>query len=153
MKSIRPIFATVAIAALSVFASPAAHAADDRLQDRVDHVLAEYPGGTQTGEGQISWNNGEVILTFSGGVSARSVGSCATGSFCAYTGTYQSGARIAFTNCAGTNSVAPLGSPVRSFANARTAGTVYAFNGSTVVASSASGTYKNTTATISRLGC
>lgn len=123
------------------------------MQDRVDQVLAEYPGGTQTGEGEISWNDGEIILTLTEGISSRAVGSCSTGSFCAYTGTALSGARLSFTNCTGTNSVAPLGSPVRSFANARSAGTVSAYNGSTAVASASAGTYKNTTGTITRLGC
>lgn len=123
------------------------------MQDRVDEVLAAYPGGTQVGEGEISWNDGEVVLTLAQGGSFRAVGSCSTGSFCAYTGTALSGARISFTNCTGANSVSPLGSPVRSFANARSSGTVYAYNGSTSAASTAAGTYKNTTDTVTRLGC
>ena len=153
MNKIPPILATAALIALAILAPTSAHATGDTLQDRVDQVLEDYPGGTQIGAGEISWNGGEIVLTLAGGVSLASVGSCATGSFCAYTGTSLSGTRISFTNCTGTNSVAPLGSPVRSFANARSAGTVGAFNGGTVVDSTPAGTYKNTTATITRLGC
>lgn len=153
MNKIRLILATVALTSLAILAPTAAHATSDPLQDRVEQVLQDYPGGTQTGAGEVSWNGGEIILTLTEGASRFAVGSCSTGSFCAYTGTYQSGARISFTNCTGTNSVAPLGSPVRSFANARSSGTVGAFNGGTVVDSAAAGTYKNTTATITRLGC
>ncbi|MBW9111301.1 hypothetical protein [Microbacterium ureisolvens] len=153
MNKIRPILVTVVLAALAFSAPTAAHATSDSLQDRIDQVLEDYPGGTQTGSREISWNDGEIILTLAEGASLFAVGSCSTGSFCAYSGTSLSGARISFTNCTGTNSVAPLGSPVRSFANARSSGTVGAFNGGTVVDSTAAGTYKNTTATITRLGC
>jgi hypothetical protein len=153
MNKSPPILATVTLAALAILAPAAAHATGDPLQDRVDQVLEDYPGGTQTGAGEISWNDGDIVLTLKEGVSSRAVGSCSTGSFCAYTGNTLSGARISFSNCTGTNSVAPLGSPVRSFANARSSGTVGAFNGGTVVDSTAAGTHKNTAATISRLGC
>lgn len=86
-------------------------------------------------------------------VATMAVGSCATDHFCAYTNINLTGAKIIFSNCNATNSVSPLGSKVRSSANARSSGTVYAYNGSTVVASTGAGTYKNTTATVTRLGC
>jgi len=125
------------------------------LQQQIDHVLLEYPGGVQTGPGEVTWGGGEVVLELEDPargpltVATMAVGSCATDHFCAYTNINLTGAKITFSNCNATNSVSPLGSKVRSFANARSSGTVYAYNGSTVVAS----TYKNTTATVTRLGC
>ncbi|MFT4157519.1 MAG: hypothetical protein QM630_06270 [Microbacterium sp.] len=152
MKKIRPTVAALALILATVLAPISAQAAEDALQQRVDEVLAEFPGGVQTGRGEITWDDGEVILTLVD-VTAKAVGTCASGRFCAYTGTYMSGAKISFTNCSGTNSVAPLGSAVHSFANARSSGTVHAYNGSTSVGSTTAGTYKNTTATVTRLGC
>lgn len=152
MSKIHPVIATLALLGLAILTPTPADAAGDGMQERIDAVMARYPGGVQTGSGEISWENGEVILTLPGGT-AKAVGSCASGSFCAYTGSNLSGARISFTNCAGSNSVAPLGSAVRSFANGRPSGTVYAYNGATAVASTSAGSFQNTTATITRLGC
>lgn len=152
---------TVAAAALLVvggmFAPAAAQASSDDLQERVDQVLAAYPGGEQTGPGEITWDDGAVVLTLLPGTAdsalARGVGSCADGTFCAFSGSSLSGARISFTSCSGANSVAPLGSPVRSIANARSSGVVVAYNGSSAVASVGAGAWTNTSATITRLGC
>lgn len=132
--------------------APSAYAATDRLQDRVDAVIADFPGGVQTGPGEITWGKGSVTLTLAD-FTTSGVGNCATGTFCAYSGSGMTGARIAFTSCTGANAVAPLGSAVRSIANGRSSGTVYAYNGTTAVASASPSSYTNTSATITRLGC
>lgn len=149
----RMIAALLLGGALLVASGPAASATDDSLQSRIDAVLEEFPGGVQIAPDQVSWESGEVILTLEGAATPFSVGNCATGAFCAYTGSSLSGTRLQFTNCSGTNSVAPLGAPVRSVANARTSGSVYAYNGSTKVLTVAAASWKNTTATVTRLGC
>lgn len=100
------------------------------LQDRVDAVLAEYPGGTQIAPNEISWNSGAVILTFEArdfGIGLFAVGSCATGSYCAYSGYSLTGNKLSFTSCANPQPVGVLGT-VRSIANARTAGSIQAQN-------------------------
>lgn len=151
VKNLRSVLVACALMAAFLVPTPA-YANADKLQARVDAILASFPGGVQTGLGEITWDDGEVTLTITDST-AKAVGTCASGSFCAYTGTSMSGARISFTNCSGTNSVAPLGAAVRSFANARSSGTVYAYNGLSSVDSVSTGSHKNTTATITRLGC
>lgn len=160
MKKIATL-ATV-IALTFMWGGTTAHAQPDQLQREVNQVLAEYPGGVQTGPGEITWDDGAVILTLqaahratpheSTGVLA-SVGSCASGYFCGYTSTGLSGSKISFSSCTAPNSVAPLGSPVRSVANARSSGTVFAFNGGSPVLSVSANSWANTSATITRLGC
>ncbi|WP_448389856.1 peptidase inhibitor family I36 protein [Microbacterium aurum] len=86
----------------------AAYAAEDSgLQDRVDAVLAEFPGGTQTKANEISWDGGQMILTLATGddsFAARAVGSCATGYYCAYSGYNLSGSKLSFSACNTTQS-------------------------------------------------
>lgn len=130
------------------------------LQSQVNEVLAQYPGGEQIGPGEISWNDGAMILTLEGATAhsgvigaMAAVGSCASGAFCAYNGTNLSGAKLTFTNCAALNIVSPLGSPVRSVANARSSGNVHGYNGSAITLTVGAQSWANTTATIQRLGC
>lgn len=122
--------------------------------------MENNPGGVQIGPGSIMWDDGQVVLELEEPrlvtemiVSPLSVGSCATGSFCAYTNNNLTGTKISFTNCLAANSVKPLGSQVRSFANARAVGAVHAYNGSTSVSSAVAGAFKNITSTVTRLGC
>ncbi|MCU1542629.1 MAG: hypothetical protein JWM50_494 [Microbacteriaceae bacterium] len=108
---------------------------DGGLQVRIDGVLAEYPGGVQISATTVSWDGGAILLTFPSPYS-QAIGTCATGSYCAFSSTNYSGTKLAFTGCSvgGTaNSLAPLGASVRSVANARTSGTVRAMNGISVV--------------------
>lgn len=153
--------AASALFVLGFAPAAAAHADDDDqaegtnpLQDQVDRILEAHPGGTQIAENQIAWDGGDVVLTIpSEDVSGlAAVGSCATGRFCAYSGSNQGGLQLSFSSCTGTNSTAPIGA-VRSVTNARSSGTVSAFNGSSVVLTVGAGSTANTSATITRLGC
>lgn len=97
------------------------------MQERIDEVLAEQPGSTQTSWNEVTWDDGDVTLTLAAdGISTFAVGSCATGKFCAYSGTFLSGSRLTFSSC-GTHSTASLGT-VRSIANARSSGSVQGKN-------------------------
>ncbi|RLP75202.1 hypothetical protein D9V32_09870 [Mycetocola tolaasinivorans] len=159
--STRLLSGTALLAALlfggATAASAAAPAGADAIQARVDRVLVEFPGGVQTGPGEVTWGGGEAILTIvdeaSTGFSTFAVGSCATGNMCAYTGVNQTGSRIIFTSCTAANSVSPLGSPVRSIANARNSGLAFGFNGTTPNVIVSAGDYVNTNAKVTRVGC
>jgi hypothetical protein len=134
--------ASAAVLALTLCAPVAANAAEAPLQERIDAVLKEFPGGTQVGDDSVSWQRGDILLTLEGGSSARAVGSCLTGKYCAWSGTGYSGSKLTFSACSSggiANSLAPLGGLARSLANARTSGTVHAKNGSTVVYSLGAG--------------
>ncbi|GAB2456344.1 hypothetical protein GCM10027029_17590 [Conyzicola lurida] len=108
---------------------------DQGLQAQIDGVLADFPGGVQISATTVSWDGGAILLTFPS-PGSRAIGTCATGSYCAFSSTNYSGTKLAFTGCSaeGTaNSLAQLGGSARSIANARTSGTVRAMNGTTIV--------------------
>lgn len=123
--------------ALTFIATTPAVAVPSSLQSKIDKVLAEFPGGTQISADTVSWHDGETVLTLAGGVaSARAVASCATGSFCAWSGTSYTGTKLTLSGCSASgtsNSLAPLGGTPRSLGNSRSSGIVKARNGSTVV--------------------
>ena len=150
--------AATALAAVALLASPlAANASPDpALQERIDAVIDQF-GGTQTGPGEVTWGEGAVVLTIAPITDDRpiafSVGSCPSGSFCAYSLAGYFGSRLTFTTCTTGNSVAALGAPVRSIANSRGFGTVYAYNGGSLAITVPADTGTNTTATITTLSC
>lgn len=146
------LIGTLATLALATGTQPAIASPSDDLQQQVDSIIARF-GGEQTAKNEITWDDGEAILTLApAGIQPLSVGSCTTGNFCAYSLTNQGGSKLSFTNCAASNSTAALGE-VHSVANARSSGSVHAYNGSTSVLTVAAGSYANTAATITRLGC
>ena len=150
------------VGAVALAASPAA-ASTDPAQDQVDAVIAEF-GGTQTAANEVSWDDGAVVLTLapeetssrfggSGGITAFSVGSCPSGSFCAYSGTSYTGSRLTFSGCTAGNPVSALGS-VRSLANSRSTGTVRAYAGwATVATLSPNSGASSVSAGVDKLNC
>lgn len=125
------------------------------MQGHIDAVIQEFPGAVQTGWNEVTWDDGAVILTIApgGGLApTAAVGNCASGTYCVYSGQNRTGSKLTFSTCA-NHSVSPLGGPVRSMANARSSGSVVAKNGGAVVLTVATGTSKNTTATITHANC
>lgn len=127
--------AITVLAALTIslgFASTAqASEKHDAVQNEIDSVLERFPGGVQTSDVTIEWDNGAVVLELdAGGGVARSVGTCATGSYCAYNGAGLTGSKLSFSACSTTVSLAALSGSVRSLANARNSGSVQGQNGS-----------------------
>ncbi|MFK4728155.1 peptidase inhibitor family I36 protein [Agromyces mediolanus] len=149
------IVAAAVLAPVSASAAvPAVSSGDDALQQQVDAVLAEFPGGIQTGPDEVSWQDGAVVLNIagSGGAAARAVGSCATGTHCVYSGVGLSGSKLTFSTCT-TQSVAPLGAPVASIANARSI-VVRAYNSVGVVGSvSANSSATTSSWGVTKVGC
>lgn len=142
----------------SLFVSSAAQAAPGDaaatdLQNRIDEIIEDYPGGTQIGPNGISWDDGDMLLTLEAPeIGVQAVGSCATGSFCAYSGTSLTGSKLSYSSCT-THSTA--GISVHSIANARGSGTVQAKNSSnSVLASVGAGKRLNSApGGISKLSC
>lgn len=146
MKRIPLLAAAVLVAAVSLAPTPAlasgSYPDDESLQSRIDAVLLAFPDGVQIADDTVAWERGEVALTLAGGSSARSIGNCATGKYCAWSAFNYGGSKLSFSSCSlagSSNSLAPLGSNARSLANARTSGTVKAKNGATVVHTLAAG--------------
>ncbi len=129
-------------------------------QRQVDAVLAAHPGGTQTGPGTISWDDGATVLTLvdpddPDDPATRSVGSCATGAYCAYNAVSLTGSRLSFTTCDTTVSLAALPGDVRSLANARSTGYVQGrtASGTTLTTVSAGGRVNSAPAGVEQLRC
>lgn len=157
MKSVVTTALFVSVAAALATATPTLAApatAPTSMQQRVNTALIETPGGIQTAWNEISWDNGDVVLTIApeGLITASTVGTCESGKFCAYAKASYSGTKLTFSTCTSGLSVTAL-PQVRSIANARSSGTVTAYNGSTLVTTVAAGTGKNTTGTITSLSC
>lgn len=138
-----------AVITLLVLGAAPAHA--DPMQDRIDDVIAEF-GGEQTAYNEVMWGGGAVILTLADDFSTFAIGSCADGNFCAYSAAGYLGSRLTFTTCVANQSTAALGA-VRSVANARSIGTVTAYNGTTPLFSVFANSGTNTTATVTKLSC
>lgn len=159
MKTVRTIRLSLLAAAIAVAltlgGALSASANEDPMQERVDRVLLEYPGGTQIASNEVAWENGAVVLTLAptDGIEPLAVGSCATGSYCAYNGSGLSGSKLTFSTC-GTYSTTALGT-VRSVANARTSGYVDAKNaaGSVLATISSGSSISYAPAGITQLTC
>jgi hypothetical protein len=133
----RALLVLTACIPLLITASPAA-AATSPLQAEVERLLDLTPGGTQLDDRTISWDDGQIIVTVAVPIErvTRAIASCPTGYYCAWAGYGFTGNSIWLASCAAggsSNSLSPLGATARSFANARTSGTVKVKNGSSVV--------------------
>lgn len=148
---------TLAMATLIMSASAAPALADETSASgtpTVYDILAANPGGTIIDERTISWQNGTIVLTLESGRNARAVGSCATGSFCAFNGANLSGSRLAFSTCDSTFSTTQLLGGVKSVANARSGGTVLGQNSSsTNLMTVAANTWANAPGAVVKLRC
>jgi len=146
MRRVAALVAVVVVM-LGLAAAPA-HAAEpvrSPMQERIDQVLAEFPGGVQIAPNAVSWERGTIVLELSGAVAARAFAGCATGAYCAWSGIGYTGSKLTFTACSATGSqvnLSPLGAPgsANSFANARSSGRVAVVNSGSTVRWVAAGT-------------
>lgn len=138
-----------------VGAAPAMAAAeDDREVDAlVAAVLDEVPGGVIIDGRHAVWPKLDMELTVpaASGMTAWSVGSCATGRICAYNNTSLGGASLTFGTCA-VHTI-PSSFAVKSAANARSTGSVQVRNGSTVLKTVTAGSWSNVSGTVTNLRC
>lgn len=146
MKKALPLALSLLLA-LCITATPA-HAAEPSpspLQERIDEVLAKFPGGEQIAPNAVSWEKGAIVLELAAGATAaRAVAGCVSGAYCAWSKFGYIGSKLSFTACSTTGtlvSLAPLGPPgsTKSLANARSSGVFTANNGATVVYAVAAG--------------
>lgn len=127
MKRILSIAVAVLVAATL---SPAvAHASDD-LHPDVEYALEAVPGGIAIGDATVVWPELGMTLT-TGSAFARAVGNCATGTYCAYSGSGMGGSKLTFAVC--TNVSTSALRSVGSIANGRSSGLVRARSGATVL--------------------
>lgn len=162
----KPLAATILAISTLVFGSTLpAHAdqagIEEIMQARIDQTLADHPGGTQTAWNEISWDDGEIILTLASEtpsvnphIALLAVADCPSSRFCAYSAASYGGSRITFSTCTSNHSPSALGGPVRSLANSRSSGAVRAYNSSnTLLATANAGTGTNVGGTTTKLSC
>lgn len=128
----------------------------DPVQEQVSYALATVPNGVQTAWNQVVWPDGTLLVVPDGDpflpTPAAAAATCPSGKFCAHSQPTGAGARLEFSACPSTNSLAALTS-VRSISNARSSGTVTGRKGSTIVVTATAGSTKNVTKTIDQLVC
>lgn len=143
--------AIAAIALLALSGATPAHAAGSDLHPDVEYALDAVPGGEVVDPYTVVWPELGMELTVRS-PSARSVGTCATGLYCAYSGTDGNGTRLSFSVCT-TVSTSAL-ALVRSVANARSSGMVQARSSDgSVLATASAGTRVNVPGTTRTLRC
>lgn len=121
----------LAVSLLLIGQAPASASALDETEiSDIEYALEVVPGGIALSDRYAVWPALGMTLTV-GSPAARSVGSCATGTFCAYTGSGLSGTKLAFTICTNVSTAALR--VVASIANGRTSGKVHARNSSGTV--------------------
>jgi hypothetical protein len=131
----------VAALVLALVLSPSIATADvDDLHPDVEYALESVPGGVAVSDTTVVWPAlGMVLEAASESATQRAVGSCATGTYCAYALPNLQGSKLTFTICT-TVSTAALQS-VGSIANGRSSGSVRARNssGATLATAGANG--------------
>lgn len=110
------------------------------IHPHVEYALEQVPGGIAVGERVAYWPELDMTLEVQA-VAARAVGTCATGSVCAYSAANRGGTKLQWGSC-GTHSTAAIAT-VGSIANARSSGTLNARQGTTVRASASAGSSAN----------
>lgn len=136
---------------VAVMSAPAAHASEITPDREIAYALEQVAGGYATSEHTASWPKIGMEMVSSLATAPFSVGSCATGSICAYSGYTLTGSKLSWTGCS-TYSTAALPS-VGSIANARSSGTLRARNGTTVVATAGAGGQANVWSAVTNVQC
>lgn len=99
-------------------------AVENEIDPRIAAALAELPGGVATSSDTAEWP--DLGITFSvAPIAARAVGSCATGTVCAYSRSGLGGSVTSYSGCSSWPVIGAIG----SVANARTSGWVDARSG------------------------
>lgn len=138
MKSTLAALALIGALVLASPASAQAFGADDEVHPDVAYALSAEPGGVATSYSSAVWPDSDMRIDVPVG---RAVGTCATGSICAFSSSGLGGTKLSWTTC-GSKSTAAL-SQVGSIANARSSGTLHARQGTTVRASAGANSQAN----------
>lgn len=158
--------ATMALLALAVVLAPtsvsvAAEPGETTMQERVDEVIAEF-GGEQVDWNQVSWDEGEIVLTLAEEESrantarvaaAAATDKCASGKYCVYPKIGYGGNQLAFSACPATQTSFSVIGSIRSIKNDRASNTVRAYAGSTLRATLAAGTGNTNISGITKVTC
>jgi len=151
-RTMRVVLLTVAIVGTVLLAGAGAAQADE-VDPRISAALAAEPGGVVVDGDTVVWPELGMELQL-GSALTRSVGTCATGSHCAFSGIGLTGSKLSWTTCTSSHSVAALGGIVRSIADARSSGSSSARSSSGgLLATAPAGGWANVSGTVSYVSC
>lgn len=143
----------VALAVIAVLGGSSPASADSReVAPEIAYALEVEPGGVVIDYWNAAWPELDMTLTVPAALSRAAVGNCASGRVCAFNGYGASGAYLSWGSC-GSHSTSALSGSVRSIGNARSSGTLYARNGTTVVASAGASSSANVYGTTTNIYC
>ncbi|MGO4487393.1 hypothetical protein [Microbacterium sp. 2RAF4] len=150
------IVAAALLSALSLLSAAPAQAAlqgDDGVAPEIIAMLEEVPGGVIIDSTHAVWPalGMELSIRSVSARTARSVGSCATDRFCAYSAGSLGGNKLTFSVCS-VNTI-PSTFIAKSVANARGTGSVQARNGTTTVTTVNAGSWANLAGAVNNLRC
>ncbi|MEN0023923.1 MAG: hypothetical protein AAGC61_11605 [Microbacterium sp.] len=123
----RTITGVIALALALTLTPAAANADADDLHPDVEYALEAVPGGIAVSDTAAVWPALGMILEAQSPLQ-RAVGSCATGTYCAYALPGLRGTKLTFTVCTNVSTAALQ--TVGSIANGRLSGSVRARNSS-----------------------
>jgi hypothetical protein len=150
-KNVLRMLVVGVIAGAMTLVAPAAYAQSAPSVDpEIAAVMAEVPGGSVVDDDHAVWPALGMEMTAADAVAPFSVGSCATGSVCAFSGLNGSGSKLSWSTCS-TFTISAF--TVRSVADARSTGYLQARNGSTVVATANAGASANVYAAVTNVRC
>ncbi|WGD36583.1 hypothetical protein [Lysinibacter sp. HNR] len=121
-------------------------------QQEINRIMEMNPGGVQTAWNEVSWDNGEIVLTLAERNTRSAQFGCGSGLYCVYAEPAAQGMRINFSTCKKNNSVTVLPS-VRSIVNATANRTITAHNGNSLLLTVFAGSLKNTTSKVTTVSC
>lgn len=152
-KSIVAATLLSALVLLSAAPAQAALQGDDGVAPEIIAMLEEVPGGVIIDSTHAVWPalGMELSISSVSARSARSVGSCATDRFCAYSAGSLGGNKLTFSVCS-VNTI-PSTFIAKSVANARGSGSVQARNGTTTVTTVNAGSWANLAGAVNNLRC
>lgn len=131
-------------------AAPAIADTGNALDPQIAAVMDEVPGGIIIDDRHAVWPDIGMEMLVPSPIAAFSVGACATGKVCAFSGYNTSGAQLNWSTCS-TFSISAF--TVRSIADARSTGYLQARNGTTVVATAKAGALANVYGTTTNVRC
>lgn len=141
--------ASLAVLAVLAAGPTSATAADGSVHPDVQAIIEEVPGGVVLAYHHAVWPALDMELTVPVG---KAVNSCSTGSVCAFSDNGAVGNKLSWGSCS-THTI-PGTFTVKSIANARSAGSILqARNGTTVLTSATSGTWKNVAGSTTNVRC
>ncbi|MFT4157574.1 MAG: peptidase inhibitor family I36 protein [Microbacterium sp.] len=168
MRHSRSVLASAAVVLVSLLTPATALAIEPSpspMQQLVDDVIEEH-GGVQTGWNEVTWDEGDIMLTIDPQLGERSVSArvdaapaaaakdnCAAGKYCAYAAAFYGGSKLTYSACPATYTSFSVIGAVRSIKNSRTSGTVRAYNGSTVKSTMSAGQGSSNISGITKITC